>query len=81
MPIGYRIREVKPDALTPRERQIVRLRALGFTVPEIAKQLGIAEKTVMSHTTNMYAKFEFRNTARLVHFALREGIITLEECQ
>ena len=59
--------------LTAREREIVRLVALGQTGPEIADELHIAHDTVRSHVRNAQDKLGARSRAQLVAVALAEG--------
>jgi len=49
------------DELTDRERQIVELVAGGDSNKEIASQLGLSEKTVKHHMTNILQKLQVRN--------------------
>jgi len=65
-------RELEP--LSAREREIVRLVALGNTGPEIAAELGIAHDTVRTHARNAMEKVGARSRAHLVAKALAEGI-------
>jgi len=62
-----------PDALTPREREIVTMVAYGHTNKEIATALGITVKTVETHKTNIMQKLEITSRAELVRFALTQG--------
>jgi DNA-binding CsgD family transcriptional regulator len=66
--------EQAPQALSERERQIVRLVALGNTGPEIADELRIAHDTVRTHARNAMAKVGARSRAHLVAKALGEGL-------
>lgn len=61
--------------LSAREREIVRLIALGFTSKGIAGRLGISQKTVESHRTNIFLKGHFRCIADVTRYAIRVGII------
>ena len=61
-------------ALSPRERQVLRLVADGFTSREIAGQLDIKQRTVEVHRHNILTKLELRGVAELVKFAIREGL-------
>ena len=65
--------EPEPRALTPREREIVRLVAAGSTGPEIADELGIAHETVRTHVRNAMDKLGARSRAHLVAKAIGEG--------
>ena len=61
------------NALTEREREIVRLVALGSTGREIADQLHISHETVRTHIRNAMAKLHARSRAHLVAKALAGG--------
>jgi len=61
--------------LTSREREIVRLVALGSTAREIAEELQIAHDTVRTHARNAMIKTGARSRAQLVAKALGEGLI------
>ena len=69
MPPGH-----EPEMLSKREREIVRLVALGNTGPEIADQLQIAHDTVRTHARNAMAKTGARSRAHLVAKALGEAL-------
>jgi PAS domain S-box-containing protein len=60
-------------ALSPREREVVRLVALGGSGPEIAAELGIAHDTVRTHVRNAMLKVGARTRAHLVAKALGEA--------
>jgi PAS domain S-box-containing protein len=60
-------------ALSAREREIVRLVALGGTGPEIADELQISHNTVRTHLRNAMDKMGARSRAHLVAKALGEG--------
>jgi DNA-binding NarL/FixJ family response regulator len=61
--------------LSPREREIVRLLALGRSNKEVASGLGLSVKTVESHRTNVMRKLGVHSVAGLVRFAVREGLV------
>jgi DNA-binding NarL/FixJ family response regulator len=63
------------DPLTLREREVLQLVAEGKTTKEVAERLGIGIKTAESHRTRIMAKLEIRNTAGLVRYAVRRGLI------
>jgi PAS domain S-box-containing protein len=65
----------KSALLSGREREIVRLVALGNTGPEIADELRIAHDTVRTHARNAMAKVGARSRAHLVAKALGEGLV------
>ena len=65
----------EPAPLTAREREIVRLIALGETTPQICEALFIAPDTVRSHVRNAMAKTGARTRAQLIAIALTEGLL------
>ncbi len=65
----------QPETLSPREREIVRLVALGDTGPEIAELLQISHATVRTHVRNAMAKTDARSRAHLVAKALGYGLV------
>jgi DNA-binding NarL/FixJ family response regulator len=68
--------EVGPvDPLTPRELQVVKLIAEGYTSDEIAEELVIRRKTVDHHRANILDKLGLRNGAELTRYAIRRGLL------
>src|SRR5205807_1027569 len=67
--------EVPEDPLTPRELQVVKLIAEGFTSDEIAKELVISRKTVDRHRANVLQKLGMRNVAEVTRYAIRRGLL------
>ncbi|HZD41083.1 MAG TPA: response regulator transcription factor [Terriglobales bacterium] len=63
------------EALTDREKQVLKLVAEGQTNKEIAEALKISIKTAMAHRANISDKLGIHNRAELVKFALQRGII------
>ena len=61
--------------LTPREREVFHLIAEGLTTKEIARKLDISAKTAENHRTRVLDKVGVRNTAELVRYALRKGLL------
>lgn len=71
-------RETKPgplDALTAREREVLRMVAQGLTTKEIAHRLSISPRTVDAHRASVMRKLDLRSVALLTQLALREGLI------
>jgi len=64
------------DALTPRERQILALVAEGKTNKEIATSLNLSPYTVETHRKHVMQKLNLRNSAEVVLYAVRKGIIS-----
>jgi two-component system, NarL family, response regulator NreC len=69
--------EPDADPLTPRERQVLQLVAEGKTTKEIAQLLGVSGKTAETHRTRIMEKLSIHNTAGLVRYAIRRGVIEL----
>ena len=61
--------------LTPREREVFHLIAEGMTTKEIARRLEISVKTAENHRGRVLDKLGMRNTAELVRYALRKGLL------
>lgn len=68
----------KKTPLTPRETEILKLIAEEHTNAEIAAALHISLRTVDTHKRNLLQKLDVKNTAGLVRFAIREGIVSNE---
>ncbi len=62
-------------ALSPRERQVVRLIAEGKSTKQIAELLKISVKTAEFHRARLMEKLGIHETAGLVRYAIREGLI------
>jgi DNA-binding NarL/FixJ family response regulator len=67
--------DLPEKAISDRERQVLQLVAEGKTTKEIATLLGISVKTAESHRSNMMDKLDIHDTAGLVRYAVRKGII------
>lgn len=63
--------------LTPREREILKLLAMGKTNREISEELFISIKTVETHRKNIMSKLKLRNLADIVRYAIKQGIISV----
>jgi two-component system response regulator NreC len=63
------------DLLAPRELQILRLIAEGKTSKEIAVLLDLTVKSVESYRSRIMEKLDIHQTAGLVRYAIRRGII------
>lgn len=61
--------------LTAREREVFHLIAEGLTTKEIARRLEISVKTAENHRGRVLGKLDVRNTAELVRYALRKGLV------
>ena len=73
---GYLSGTTLTDPLAPREREVLQLVAEGKTSKEIAGQLGLSVKTAESYRTHIMEKLDIHETAGLVRYAIRRGLIT-----
>jgi len=67
--------ELPPEPLSPREREVLQLIAEGKTTKEVAVVLGISVKTAESHRTRIMEKLDIHETASLVRYAIRRGLV------
>lgn len=67
--------DLPPDPLTPRERQVLQLIAEGKTTKEIARILAVSFKTAESYRSRLMEKLQIHQTAGLVRYAIRRGLI------
>jgi DNA-binding NarL/FixJ family response regulator len=65
----------KVAQLTERECEVMRLLADGMSSKEAARRLQISIRTVESHRINISRKLGFNSIAKLVHYAIRHGIV------
>ncbi len=63
------------DELSERERDVLRLIALGHTNAEVAEQLYISIRTVESHRAHIQQKLRLSSRAELVRYALERGLV------
>ena len=64
--------------LSIRQRECLRLAALGLTAAQSARQLGIAERTVREHLFAARQKLGASSTTQAVHTALQKGLLEKE---
>src|ERR671919_2508063 len=67
--------KAETDPLSDREREVLRLLALGHTNQEIAKMLYISVRTAETHRAHIMRKLRLNTRAELVRYALAEGLI------
>ncbi len=65
----------KLQALTPRERQILRLMGKGLSRAEIAKTLCRSPKTIDAHRASIMQKMDMHDRVELARYAIREGLV------
>jgi DNA-binding NarL/FixJ family response regulator len=69
---------VSDDLLTAREREVLQQLAEGRSSKGIARNLGIAVPTVITHRRQIMTKLHLHTTAELTKYAIREGLTSLE---
>jgi len=68
--------EISPK-LTPRQREILQLLAEGRSAKEIADTLSISTRTVECHKYQMMETLGLHQSAELIHFAIKQGIVAI----
>jgi len=68
-------KRAEEDPLSDREREVLRLLALGHTNQEIAKQLYISVRTAETHRAHIMQKLRLASRAELVRYALDQGLL------
>lgn len=74
---AYTAKTITPaDPLSSREQQVLQLIAEGKTTKEIAGLLDVSAKTIESHRARVMRKLNIHETASLVRYAVRRGMVT-----
>ena len=68
-------KRAEEDPLSDREREVLRLLALGHTNQEIAKQLYISVRTAETHRAHIMQKLRLSSRAELVRYVLEQGLL------
>lgn len=68
-----------PAQLTERELEVLKLAAQGLSNREIATELSISVRTAQTHLSNVFNKLGVGSRTEAVMYALRQGLITLED--
>jgi two-component system response regulator NreC len=68
-------RTAEADPLSDREREVLRLLALGHTNQEIAKTLFISVRTAETHRAHIMQKLRLATRAELVRYAMQQGLL------
>jgi two-component system response regulator NreC len=71
-------KRAEQDPLSDREREVLRLLALGHTNQEIAKQLFISVRTAETHRAHIMQKLNISTRAELVRYAIAQGLLEAE---
>ena len=71
-------RDSAPDHLTEREMEVLRLVAKGMSNKEIAAELGVAEKTVKTHVSNVLQKLHLADRTQAALYAVRERLVDID---
>jgi NarL family two-component system response regulator LiaR len=69
------------DDLTTREMEVLRQLALGRTNRMIAAELVVSEETIKTHVANILTKLQLAHRTQAVIFALKRGLISLDEIE
>ena len=73
---AYRSKADRPaDPLTGRERQVLQLIAEGKSTKDVASLLGVSVKTAESHRSRLMQKLDIHETASLVRYAVKRGLV------
>jgi|SRR4026207_2170890 len=67
------------DLLTPRQIEVLRLVAEGYSTKQIAFKLGISAKTVETHRAQLTERLDIHDVAGLVRYALKTGLVTVDQ--
>jgi len=67
--------------LSPREKEVLKLIAMGYTGKEIAGILNISVRTANTHRANIMRKLALKNTASMVRYAILSGLVVPGENQ
>jgi two-component system response regulator NreC len=63
------------DALTPKEREVLRLIGEGLGNREIAEHLGLSIHTIETHRKHVMEKLDLHSSVELIRYALRVGLV------
>jgi two-component system, NarL family, response regulator NreC len=69
--------EIAADPLTSRERQVLQLIAEGKSTKDVAALLGVSVKTAESHRSRLMQKLDIHETASLVRYAVKHGLVQI----
>ena len=67
------------NMLTPRQLEVLRLVAEGYSTKQIGLKLGISAKTVETHRAQLTERLDIHDVAGLVRYALKTGIVRVDQ--
>ena len=70
----------KIKTLTKREIEVLKAIAAGLLNKEIATNLGISERTVKNHISNIFKKIDVADRTQAAVFAIKNNIVKLYQC-
>jgi DNA-binding NarL/FixJ family response regulator len=71
--------ETTSDRLSPRETQVLRDLALGFTNKEVAERLAVSVKSVETYRARLFEKLGLERRADLVRYAISHNLMTPDD--
>ncbi|AHY46479.1 Response regulator containing a CheY-like receiver domain and an HTH DNA-binding domain [Rubrobacter radiotolerans] len=82
--IAQRLLDSEPERkprvpCTQRELEVLRALSRGLSNKEVARELGISEKTVRNHASSIYRKLHIFDRTQAVLYAIREGLVDLDD--
>ena len=77
--VQFRTADETLARLTPRQREVLKLIAEGKSTKQIALLLNISAKTVETHRTLLTDRLDIHETAGLVRYAIKAGLIGLDD--
>jgi DNA-binding NarL/FixJ family response regulator len=60
---------------TPRQQEVLKLLAQGCSAKEVARRLGVSQRTVEHHKYNMMGQLGIKTTAGLIQYAVKQGLV------
>lgn len=67
------------DQLSPRESEVLKLIAEGYTNKDMAKEMHLSIKTIEKHRANLMTKLNVQDLTGLIRVAIKHGLISLDE--
>jgi DNA-binding NarL/FixJ family response regulator len=71
--------EAQSERLSPRETQVLRDLALGFTNKEVAQRLAVSVKSIETYRARLFEKLGLDRRADLVRYAIAHNLITIDD--